>query len=193
MRVYAVVLAAGESKRMGQPKMLLPWGRNTVLETVLAVLQAGGVTEILVVTGGARQQVEALVGEKARTVHNPNFSRGEMLSSLQTGLSTLGTDAQAALIALGDQPQIREETVRLILDKYQRTKTPLIVPSYQKQRGHPWLVAGSLWDKILEMHFPESPREFLNRHAGEIQYIEVDTSTILQDLDTPQDYLEARP
>lgn len=193
MRVCAVVLAAGESKRMGQPKMLLPWGRSTVLETVLTALRAGSVSEILVVTGGAGPQVETLVGSKARIVHNPRFAHGEMLSSLQSGLSALDKDTSTALIALGDQPQIKEKTVRLILDEYKRTEAPLIVPSFQMRRGHPWLVASSLWNEILKMHSPESPREFLNRHSGEIHYIEVETPTILQDLDTPQDYSEAHP
>jgi molybdenum cofactor cytidylyltransferase len=59
------------------------------------------------------------------------------------------------------------------------------------RRGHPWLVARPLWNEILELKPPESPRNFLNRHAAEIQYVEVNTSSILDDLDTPEDYQKA--
>jgi molybdenum cofactor cytidylyltransferase len=61
------------------------------------------------------------------------------------------------------------------------------------RRGHPWLVARSLWNELLELQPPQSPRDFLNRHAGEILYVEVDNPSILADLDTPDDYRNAHP
>ncbi len=206
--ITAVVLAAGESKRMGQPKMLLPWGGSTVLGHVLTVLQAAEVDDILVVTGGAREQVEAVAREhNARTVFNADYARGEMLSSIQMGLRLLisplspsgrgvGGEGQgevdAALLVLGDQPQVQEGSVRAVLAAYRRSQSNLIVPSYQMRRGHPWLAARPLWDEILQMQFPQTPRDFLNRHAAEIEYVNLDTSTILADLDTPEDYLKSR-
>jgi molybdenum cofactor cytidylyltransferase len=93
----------------------------------------------------------------------------------------------------GDQPQIQVGSVQVILQEYESTGASLIVPSYQMRRGHPWLVARELWNEILEMRSPESPREFLNRHAKEIKYINVNTPSILADLDTPEDYLKSRP
>ena len=72
--IIALILAAGQSKRMGQPKMLLPWGEVTVLEQVIATFRAAGVEDILVITGGARQPIEALVGISARTVFNPDYA-----------------------------------------------------------------------------------------------------------------------
>jgi molybdenum cofactor cytidylyltransferase len=191
--ITAVILAAGESKRMGQPKMLMPWGKSTILQTVVSTFQAAGVDDILVVTGGARRQVEALVGKSVQTVFNENFASGEMLSSLQAGLAAKKHEARAALIGLGDQPQVQTRTVERILQEYARTNAPLIVPSYQMRRGHPWFVARELWDEILKMHAPDSPREFLDKHARDIHYVELDTPTILQDLDTPEDYLKSKP
>ena len=191
--ISALILAAGQSKRMGRPKMLLPWGETTVLQTVIATFKAAGVEDILVVTGGERERVEALVGSLTRTVFNGDYAEGEMLSSVQAGLKGMKSEAEAVLIGLGDQPQVRERSVRAVLEEYRQSGASLVVPSYQMRRGHPWLVTREHWGEILGLRSPESLRDFLNRHASEIRYVELDSSTILQDLDTPEDYLKSRP
>jgi len=191
--ISAIILAAGESKRMGQPKMLLEWGDTTVLGKVIATFHAAGIQDVLVITGGAREQVEKTIGDSARTIFNEGYKSGEMLSSLQTGLAAMKPETEAVLIGLGDQPQIEEETVRLVFQTYQHTGASIVVPSFQMHRGHPWLVARKHWKTILQMQTPDSPREFLNRFSGAIRYIEVATPTILQDLDTPEDYSKSHP
>ena len=191
--ITAIILAAGESRRMGQPKMLLPWGDTTVLGKVIATIRNAGVENLMVVTGGASKKVEEIVGESAKVIFNAEYARGEMLSSIQCGLGQIKPEAQAALICLGDQPQIQEGSVQVILQEFEKTNALLVVPSYQMRRGHPWLVARNLWNEILEMQSPESPRDFLNRHSEDIHYVNMDTSSILADLDTPEDYLQSRP
>ena len=191
--IAALILAAGQSKRMGQPKMLLPWGETTVLGQVINTFRAARVEDLLVITGGAREQVEALVGDSARTVFNPNFAAGEMLSSIQAGLAGLQPETEVVLIGLGDQPQVQERSVRLVVEEQTKSGAALIVPSFQMRRGHPWLVARPHWDEILRMGPPETPRDFLNRHASEIRYVEINDPGILKDLDTPEDYLKSRP
>jgi molybdenum cofactor cytidylyltransferase len=188
--ITAIILAAGESKRMGQPKMLMPWGKSTVLQTVVATIQAAGLNDVLVVTGGAHNQVEALVGKSVQTVFNENFADGEMLSSIQAGLMVKMREASAALICLGDQPQVQERSVRRVCDAFRKSKSNIVVPSYQMQRGHPWLVARPLWEELLAMKSPKSPRDFLNAHAKKIEYVQVETPSIIEDLDTPDDYLK---
>lgn len=173
--------------------MLLPWGETTVLDKVIETLQAAGMEDLLVVTGGAREQVDAIARGSARVVFNAEFQNSEMLSSIQRGLGAVKPEAQAALICLGDQPQVEVGSVQVILQEYESTGASLIIPSYQMKRGHPWLVARGFWNEILEMKPPETPREFLNRHAKEIKYINVDTPSVLADLDTPEDYLKSRP
>jgi molybdenum cofactor cytidylyltransferase len=205
--IAAILLAAGESRRMGQPKLLLPWGETTVLGQVVSMFSAGLASqtalpidpdnEILVVTGGARTMVEAEIARLAeryplRIVYNPNYKLGGMLSSIQSGLVALGPGTRAALIGLGDQPQVREETVRHICAAYARTKSPILIPSFQNRRGHPWLAIKALWPEILALPPSSSPRQFLDAHAGQIEYIAAD-ETILQDLDTPEDYHRQRP
>ena len=113
MSISAIILAAGQSKRMGQPKMLLPWENTTVLGKVIETIQQAGIEDILVVTGGAQDEVEKIAANhKLRTVHNENFEREEMLTSIQLGLRGQEAQSEAALICLGDQPQVEERSVR---------------------------------------------------------------------------------
>lgn len=190
--ISAIILAAGESRRMGQPKMLMPWGNVTVLEHVVKVFQKAGVEDIVIVLGAERERIERAVSQYTiRCVHNKDYAVSEMLSSLQCGLKAMMAQAQAALIGLGDQPQVQEASVRLICEAYQNTRSKLVVPSFQMQRGHPWLVDHALWSELLGMQAPESPRDLLNRHADNIHYVALNTATILADLDTPEDYHSA--
>ena len=207
--ISALILAAGESRRMGQPKQLLPWGETTVLGQVVAMFAAGLSTdttpdkrvetdhEILIVTGGARELVEAEVARLAkqypvRAVFNPKYAQGGMLSSIQAGLAALGAGQRAALIGLGDQPQVRKETVRHICAAFIQTESALVIPSYRDRRGHPWLVARPLWTEVLGLPTSTTPRHFLNSHTGQVKYVPAGES-ILLDLDTPEDYNRQRP
>jgi len=195
-KIAALILAAGQSRRMGQPKMLLPWGESTVLQTVLAAFRAAGVDKIVVVTGALHDSITALVGSTAHTVFNPEYASGEMLSSMQCGLRHLlaeAAEAEAVLIGLGDQPQVQARSVEAVCAAFRQSGASLIVPSFQKRRGHPWLVARPLWEELLALAPSQTPRDFLNAHADQIQYVDVDTPTILADLDTPEDYLKSRP
>ncbi|MDL1912085.1 nucleotidyltransferase family protein [Chloroflexi bacterium CFX6] len=187
--ISAIIPAAGESKRMGRPKMSLPWGNETVLTRVVSIFKNAGVEDVIVVTGGAREEVEALVSNlNVRIVYNEDFERGEMLSSIQCGMRALGRQTQAALIGLGDQPQVREGSVRRVCEAFLETKSNIVVPSFQMRRGHPWLIARPLWEAVVRMEPPQSLRDFLSARRAEIHYVNVDDPNVLADLDTPEDY-----
>ncbi len=187
--ICAIIVAAGESKRMGHPKMLLPWGNTTVLGHVIQVYQKAELGNIMVITGAEKNAVEQVVSEHCVTsIHNPDYSRGEMLSSIQTGLRSLDAVVNAALICLGDQPQVLVSVVRGILRRYEQEQAPLIVPSYKMRRGHPWLVSRTLWPAILDLKSPSSTREFLMKYASQITYLIVETPSVVEDLDTPEAY-----
>ena len=193
-RIAAVILAAGQSRRMGQPKMILPWGNHTVIEQVVSVLVEAGVGEIVAVVGGARRQVEAaLDGLPVRAVFNPRFDEAEMTASLQTGLASLSPDIPASLVVLGDQPQIERTIVVAVMEAFRATNAELVIPSYQMRRGHPWLIARSEWDGVWALQPPDTMRDFINRHADRIHYLNVDSPSVLKDLDTPGDYARERP
>jgi molybdenum cofactor cytidylyltransferase len=195
--VAAVILAAGLSKRMGTPKMLLPWRETTVLGQVINTFAQTSVSEIVIVTGGAREAVEAEIANLAkkfpvRCIHNPAYETSGMLESLQCGLAGLSPEAESTLIGLGDQPQLSLSAARKVVSAFESSGARLIVPSYNLRRGHPWLVEHSLWVELLNLKAPKTLRDFLNLHPGEIQYVEAD-QTILKDLDTPEDYQREKP
>lgn len=192
--IAGLVLAAGQSKRMGRPKMTLPWGNTTVIGQVVLTLARAGIPDILVVTGGARREVEkALQGTPARTIFNPDYEQGEMLSTFQLGLAAMGDDVSAVLVTLGDQPQIEQGVVELLVEAFRRTHAPLVVPSFRNRRGHPWLLHRSLWPQALELQHPDTLRDFLHRRASMIHYLPVKTGSVLRDLDTPGDYDSSKP
>src|SRR5574342_147037 len=128
--ISAIILGAGQSTRMGQPKLLLPWGKVTILEQVISVFARAGVEDIVVITGGAQERIQEIILKcseeyPARSVFNQAFEKGEMLSSIQCGLRVLADAATgAALIGLGDQPQVEERTVRSVHDTFLKMRGP---------------------------------------------------------------------
>jgi molybdenum cofactor cytidylyltransferase len=193
-RIAAVVLAAGRSQRMGQPKMLLPWGGTTVIGQVVLTLIQAGLDEIVVVTGGARHGVEAaLQGQPVRLVYNSRYEEDQMACSLKAGLVSLPPETDAAIVALGDQPQIQPGIVRQVLQAYHESRSSLVFPSYRMQRGHPWVVARSLWGELVDIEPPKNLRNFVQQNTDQIQYVIVQNDSILRDLDTPADYQRERP
>lgn len=192
-KIGAVVLAAGQSKRMGQPKLVLPWGKRTVIEVVVGTLLEAGAAEVIVVTGGAREEIEAALRDStAQTIYNPAYQLSEMLVSLQAGVKALADDIGAMLVALGDQPSVPVEAVRAVVEAYKASRARLVIPSYQMRRGHPWLVDRALWTDLLAMTPEQTMRDFLYGHEEEIQYVIVDSPGVLKDMDTPEDYDQLR-
>lgn len=188
--VSAIVVAAGLSTRMGEPKQLLPYGEHTVIEQVVSVLLECPLNEVVVITGHEREAIETqLAAWPVRSVFNPNYEAGEMLSSVQCGLSALGSGVQAALIVLVDQPQLEATVVQQLIDAYQEEAGCLVIPSFQMRRGHPILIDRAYWQEILALDpRKETLREVIVSHADEIHYVTVETNSVLRDMDTPEAY-----
>jgi molybdenum cofactor cytidylyltransferase len=125
-------------------------------------------------------------------VHNPAYETGEMLSSLKAGLESLPDTVAAALIVLGDQPRVQPRVINQILMAYAEGCGPIIAPRYLGQRGHPILIDRRYWSEFLSLPDGAAPRDALKRHESEIYYIEVDTDSVLGDVDTPEDYAQER-
>jgi molybdenum cofactor cytidylyltransferase len=188
--IAAVVLAAGRSVRMGQPKLLLPLadGRS-MLAHVVGLLKAGGADPVLVVMSPE----EGVAAEAERTgalsVRVEASLPGGMIGSLQRGLEALvDTPAEAALILPGDMPFVQPATIRSILDLWLLEKPPVLVPSFQNQRGHPVCLARETWADIEALQPPTSLRDYLRRHGAEIRYLVVEDAGVLEDVDAPEDY-----
>jgi len=137
--------------------------------------------------------VDEFVKQGVKLAHNPDYASGEMLSSFQVGLQAAAAESQAALLVLGDQPQMELAVVRTVVQAFTASRPLILIPSYQMQRGHPGVMSRGVWGEILSMTPPATLREFLNAHAAEIAYLVVATESVIQDLDTPEDYERFRP
>jgi len=188
--ISAIVVAAGLSTRMGQLKQLLPYGEHTVIEQVVSVLLASPVEEILVVTGHERGLVEtALAKWPMKTVFNADYAEGEMLSSVQAGLRAVDTKSEAALLAVGDMPAIERDVVAQLIQAYTAAGNDSVyIPSYRMQAGHPVLVPSSYWGAVLSLPKGDTLRSVLRAESTRVQWMVVDTPSVLRDIDTPDDY-----
>jgi molybdenum cofactor cytidylyltransferase len=192
--IAAIVMAAGLSRRMGRAKLILPWGDTTVIGRVVDILIQAGVAPVVVVTGGSSAQIEAVLKEQpVRLVFNPRYHEDQMALSLQIGLEAIAKEVEAVLVVLGDQPQIELPVVRAVIEAASHNSAALVVPSFQMRRGHPWLAKRVLFSALLDIRPPATLRDFLFEHAHEIEYLPVDNPSILQDLDTPEDYQRLAP
>jgi molybdenum cofactor cytidylyltransferase len=188
--ISAVVLAAGLSLRMGRLKQLLPFGNHTVIEQVVGTLLRSPVDEVLVVVGHERARIEAvLAGWPVRTVFNAGYAGGEMLSSVQAGLGALAPDCRAALLALGDMPGLERDVVGQLVDAYHRAGDEAVyIPSHRMRAGHPVLVPRPYWEAILGLPPGSSLRSVLRGPDTRVVWVEVDTPSVLRDVDTPEEY-----
>ena len=192
--IGAVILGSGLSRRMGTPKLILPWGDTTVIGQIIRTLKQAGVFSIVLTTGGARVEVENAVKDlNVITAFNPDFASGEMISSLQTGLLQTPSKCSAIFIVLGDQPQIEAGVLKVLIDQYDQHPDQIIIPSYQMKRGHPWIVPRIFWGDLLTLTPPSTMRDFLDAMQDKIIHIPVDFPGILKDLDTPEDYQSQKP
>ena len=192
--ISAVILAAGASRRMGQSKMLLPWGDTFVIQKVVTTLLNSGVYKPIIVTGRSSEDIRKIVrSDQVLFAHNPNYETTEMLQSLQIGLHCLPGNAAAFLIVLGDQPQIDSLIIHQIVAEFKTKRPSIIIPSYKFRRGHPWLVSKEWLPELLTMSDTATLRDFLNTHKDAISYLNVDDSSVLMDLDTPDDYVRHKP
>jgi molybdenum cofactor cytidylyltransferase len=188
-RVTAVVLAAGEARRMGRTKQLLPWGDTTVLGQTLRNLQQSAVHDIVVVTGHEAEKVAAVsAAAGVASVHNPSFALGEMLSSLQVAVRQLAPGRAAVLVVLADQPLIGPETIDRILHAYWQGKGHLVAPVHRGRRGNPVLIDRAFFAALLALPPGAAPRDLLRQYRRQLHLVEVASDNILRDLDLPADY-----
>lgn len=193
--IGGIILAAGMSIRMGRPKMALPWqGGRTVLGQMVHVLRTGGVDLVIVVTGSDREAIQRGAGGLEVTfVHNAEYATSGMFSSVRKGLHALEpTDVEAALITPGDLPTILPATIKALIDEWRETSAEIIAPSYEGRRGHPVLVAKTAWGSLRALPDGATLRDFFQQERGKLRHVIVDDPGILRDLDTPEDYRQAR-
>jgi molybdenum cofactor cytidylyltransferase len=186
-RVSAVVLAAGSATRFGRPKQLLPVAGTSLIEHVLQQLDDSGVFETIVVIGHAAERIAPHIPAWCRVVRNHDWRQG-ISSSIRAGLQAISPAAQATLLILADQPRIQSEHIDRILRAYYGTIQSIVAPFHRGRRGTPVLFDRHHFAALASLRGDLGGRQLIDRLPGELLPVELPTSDLFFDIDTPTDY-----
>ena len=188
--VIAILLAAGESRRMGALKALLPWQGTSLLKHQVASLRAGGVDRVVVVLGHRSDELKAeLAGiEGVAWQLNPDYLQGKT-TSIKAGLSSLGSEQLDALLILNvDQPR-NADVIRSLLKEHQSQGSLITIPTHKGKGGHPIILSRSLLDELREIDEETyGIKAVVQRHLDATRRVEMEAPEVLWDLNTPEEY-----
>jgi molybdenum cofactor cytidylyltransferase len=187
--IWAIILAAGESKRMGFPKMLLPFRGTTIIEQVIENVVNSQVDKTVVVLGAERYEIQKVIGNwPVKHCNNEVYKEG-MLSSVKCGFRFLPHDFKAALVFPGDQPLVRPEITDQVISAFRLSGKGIIMPVYGNKRGHPLLISSRYREELMLLGPGEGLRALARNFSDDVLEVEVDTTDILKDFDDQEDYL----
>jgi molybdenum cofactor cytidylyltransferase len=188
--IWAIILAAGESRRMNSPKMLLPFRGSTIIGTVLENVLKSEIKNILIVLGSSHNEIAiALSGYKVKTCLNNNFQEG-MLSSVKCGFRSVPDNFSAAVVLPGDQPMIPPQVLNAIVNSWRNTGSGIIIPLHNGKRGHPILIDSKYKLEVEKLTSDEGLHALPVKFKKDVMEIEMNTPEILRDIDTRDDYLK---
>lgn len=183
-RISAVLLGAGESKRMGLDKLSLPWGRKTMLEHCFETLLRSEVNELIVVLSARNKGIKNLFqGRKVNIVIN-SLSKMGMSASIRRGLQEIHPHCRGILIALGDQPLLKTRTINALIRTFDQGKGGIIVPSFQGTRGHPVIFHRKFKKELLNLKGDVGGRSIIENHAEDVRVVPVKSIGVIKDVDT---------
>jgi molybdenum cofactor cytidylyltransferase len=190
-RIEGILLAAGESRRMGFPKPLLRLNGETFL-THIAVSMLLTVERLIIVLGAHRDAVKVAVPADNRIgiIENPDYALGQ-LSSIKAGVRALSAHADAAIVHLVDHPTVLPETFSRLAGEYQLSGKPILVARCHGHRGHPVLFDRSIFEELQQAPTNVGARAVVKANADRVIYVDVDDPGVLLDLDTPADLVRA--
>ena len=188
MGVVGVVLAAGESRRMGKLKALLPFGERTVIEQVIHDLLQVDLDGVAVVLGHRAAEIAAVVESlPVQIVYNADYRQG-MTSSAQAAMREIEPVPEAYMLALVDQPHLGSEPAQRVLEAFRQSQQGLVIPTYQGKRGHPIALSSKYRDEALALG-PDQGLNLVTRgHPDDTMEIPLADDFILQDMDYPEEY-----
>jgi len=186
--VSCVVLAAGKSSRMGQDKLLMPYGSQTILEHTLAQVAASGIEDIVVVVKPGSPWKQKINPDKYKIVESPGHFKG-MAESLKTGLKAVNGKSQGVIFALADQPHVPPIIYRQLIERYCTTLKLITCPIYQGRRGNPALFDRRTWPALMTLTGDLGGRELIKKVGkDEIDLFETNLQAVVTDIDTPENY-----
>jgi molybdenum cofactor cytidylyltransferase len=187
--ISGILLAAGESRRMGSPKALLRYRGKMFIERICEAFLASGVDELIVVLGARAVELQrAIPAHPAlRTVINPHYFQGQ-LSSLMTGLGAVSAESEAAIVNLVDHPLITVETFQALIASFRANPLSILIASYNGKRGHPVLFSSQVYGELLAAPLDQGAKIVVRKDPSRVREIPLDDPGILADIDTPEDY-----
>jgi molybdenum cofactor cytidylyltransferase len=188
VRVSAILLGAGESKRMGTNKLTLPWGKETVFKHCVDTLLRSDIDEVIVVLSRKTVAMKGVLESAgAKVVLNP-FYRSGMSTSIRRGIRAVDPASEGILIALGDQPFLRSATINALVRAFAMRDRPIIVPSFRGQRGHPVIFHKKYANELLRLKGDVGAKSIVERHPGDLRSVRVRSEGVVRDIDTRDDY-----
>jgi molybdenum cofactor cytidylyltransferase len=188
--VAAVLLAAGQSRRMGAFKALLPFGGRSVVETCVANLREAGASEVVVVVGHRNEEVRAALAGVTGVRFAVNDDAGsEMGVSIARGVEAVSDDTKALLVALVDQPAVPPGAIESLIEAHARTGARLILPEWRGRGGHPVLIDLSLREELLSVVRERGLRALFDARREEVLRLPADSPFVARDMDTWDDYV----
>lgn len=186
--IAGILLAAGRSMRMGQPKLLLPWQGVPLVRFVAQRALLSSIDELIVVTGHRAAHTSAALADlRVRIVHNDDFLDGQS-TSLRAGVAALDDAVEAAIVLLADQPLLQPATIDALIAHYRQHQPPVIVPRYGGQRGNPVLFDRSLFAALQTISGDQGARSVIQNQRDGVQWLDTADQGVLLDIDTPEMY-----
>lgn len=187
-KIWAIVLAAGKSTRMKKQKLLLPFNGETIVETVVQKIAPVLKSNIVVVLGSHYNEIKQKISKlQVESCFNKNYENG-MLSSVICGFNALPEDAEAAMVFLGDQPQISTNVIQKVAEAWIPSEKGIIIPTFNGKRGHPVLIDTKYKSAINNLDPNKGLRQLMEENQNDIEEVEIEAPEILRDIDTPEDY-----
>ncbi len=183
--ITALLLAAGSSSRMGQPKALLPLGDKPAIIHCLTPLLHGSVSQIIVVLGGGSEPAAAQLQDMSLKILYNTLPQSDMAKSVRIGLQAMAPQCQAALICLVDHPLVQAQTIKQMVAAALEQPGKIIIPTYEGRRGHPTLFPRQL---LTETFQGLNLQEIIRRHPDEVVLLPVADEGVVLEMDTPEEY-----
>ena len=193
--ISAIVPTAGLSSRMGQNKLLMPFGDKSLIEHAVDTLKASDVDEIVVVLGHEADQVRSrLERRRVNFVHNPDYREG-LSTSVRTGMSAVAKGADAIMIYLADQPLIQPDEISRLIQAFAEAKRAgksIVVPFFENRRGNPVILDASYRAMVLDIVGDVGCRRIIRRYPEQVFAVQMQTDHVVRDVDTLEDFLRVR-
>jgi molybdenum cofactor cytidylyltransferase len=187
-RVSGVILAAGASSRLGQPKQLLDLAGEPLLRHTVRNALTSNLDRVVLVLGARAAEIDEAVGYLGqRIVVNPVHNEGQS-TSLKLGLESIDSESDAVLFLLGDQPGVTPAIINALIERFEASNARIVHARYQNGPGNPALFARSLFPDLLAIDGDEGARSVIRRHRADIDFADFLDRAIPQDVDTLEDY-----